>query len=101
MANPHVGDIGTAFGVEITEDGSAVDVSGATTKTIKLRPPTGATQEKTASFRTDGTDGIIEWATTLATDLSIAGRWSIQGYIESPTWSGHTEIDHFTVEPNL
>jgi hypothetical protein len=61
MSTFRLGDIGTTIRVTIQEGGSAVDVSGATTKQIYLRKPnTGDTYTKTAIFTTDGTNGQIE-----------------------------------------
>lgn len=91
-----VGDIGTTFKVTITESGAVLNISGATTKEIKLQKPDGTTLTKTASFFTDGSDGIITYD-SIDGDLSIKGLWKIQGSIVlTGTW--HTsDIGTFKV----
>lgn len=96
-ANPiNVGDVVT-FRVTVTDqDGSAVDVSGASTKQIKLRKPSGTVLTKTASFTTDGSDGKIEYQTA-NTDLDVAGVWGIQAYVVGTGYENSTRADSFRV----
>lgn len=67
--------------VTITEDGSAVDVSGVTTKQIKLQDPSGNTTSNTADFTTDGTDGVIEYQVTDG-EIDERGQWKFSGFVE-------------------
>lgn len=88
----------------IKEDGVAVNVSTATTKEFKFRSPEGDVLTKTASFFTDGTDGIIVYSTE--GDIVVSGTldevWDIQAYLEfSGGFEGHTFTDNFIVTPNL
>lgn len=91
-----VGDIGTIFRTTVKEDGTAVDISTATTKQIIFQPSSGVSVAQTAVFFTDGTDGIMQYV-SIADDLSIGGIWKIQGYIVTPTWQGHGDIVEFKV----
>ena len=54
-----VGDIGTKFQVTVKDGASVVDISSATsTKQIILKKPDGTTLTKSATFSSDGTDGL-------------------------------------------
>lgn len=98
----HVGDIGTVFTLTIKdEDGSPVDLSSATIKQILFKSPkTKTLLTKAATFVTSGSDGKIQYE-TIDGDLDESGLWKIQGYIESPSWTGHTSKEDFVVYPNL
>ena len=92
-----VGDIGTAFRTTIKEDGSAIDISLASTMEIIFQPPSGVSVTQTATFFTDGTDGIMQYVTDSAGDLPIGGDWKLQGYIVLPAWQGHGDQVEFKV----
>ena len=97
----HKSDIGTVFKVTIKDSASAVDISTATTKQIIFKKPGGGKLEKTASFFTDGTDGVITY-TTISGDLSEEGMWKLQGYIVlSGGNTFYTDISTFKVYRNL
>lgn len=100
MRNPHKGDIGTVLILFVHDDQVAVDVSGASTKTIYIKKPSGTVLTKTASFTTDGTDGKIEW-TTVSNDLDEAGEYQLQGYLVLASWTGKTDIATFVVDDVL
>jgi hypothetical protein len=99
MTELHVGDYGTALKLTVTESGSAIDISGVTTKQIKLRTPDGRLLTKTASFTSTGTDGQFQY-TVQQGDLDEPGRWRWQGYLAGlGGWTGHTsEGDPFEVK---
>ena len=100
-AEIHYGDVGTTFILTITDqDGSAVDVSGASTKQIKFEKPSGADVTQTADFTSDGTDGKIEY-TTVADDLNETGFWKIQGKVTIATGTWHSDITRKFVYANL
>ncbi len=82
MADPevHLGDIGTKLILEVQEDGSALDISSATTMKIRLEKQSGVVVEFTAVFATDGTDGLMQYVTESG-DLDEAGVWTIQGFL--------------------
>jgi hypothetical protein len=96
----HLGDVGTLFKLTIKEGGTAVNISGAVTKTITFRKPDKTTVSKTALFFTDGADGILTY-TSIANDLDQSGEWAAQAVIDLGTWSGKSEIKEFRVYPNL
>ena len=68
-----VGDVGTLIQRTIMENGSAVDVSGATTTLIIVRPD-GTKVDRAMSFVTDGTDGEVEYKVEAAD-----GMWNQTG----------------------
>ena len=90
MTELHVGDYGTSLQLTATENGSAIDISGVTTKQIKLRAPDGRLLTKTAAFTTTGVDGKMRY-TLQSGDLDTPGRWRWQGYLAGlGGWTGHT-----------
>lgn len=96
-------DIGTVFTLTITDDdGDAVDITGATTKSVIFLKPDGVSVTKTASFGSDGSDGIITY-TTVANDLNVAGLWHVQAYVDISDGDVifHSAIDAFEVGSNL
>jgi hypothetical protein len=95
-AYPHIGDVGLELVVEVVawdadaQEYAPVDISAATIKKIYLTDPSGTTTAKDAEFDTDGTDGLLKY-TTQSGDLSRAGRWKIQGFVEGVSgFSGST-----------
>lgn len=95
-----VGDVGTIFRATFKEDGSAIDISSATTKTISFEKPNGVMVTQTGVFFTDGTDGILQY-TTVADDIDEGGMWRIQGFVDLGVWSGRSDIVNFKVYDNL
>lgn len=87
----HVGNKNVDFVITITEDCAAIDISGATSKTIYFTKPSGAILTKTALFVTDGTDGQIHYASESG-DLDEAGIWKIQAIIELGSGSLYSSI---------
>lgn len=101
MDEIHVNNIGTTFKCTIEFNSQAQNISAATTKQIILTRPDGTRLVKTASFYTDGSDGIIMY-TTVDGDLSVAGLWRIQGYVVlSASEAYYSNIKTFTVYGNL
>ena len=97
----HQNDIGTVIKVQISDCSDvAIDVSAADTKQIVFKKPSGELVTKTASFFTDGTDGIISY-TIISGDLSEIGTWKVQGIVTigSNTW--HSSFESFKVYRNL
>ena len=102
MAKIHLGDIGTVIELTVKDADTnvAVDISAATTKQLKLRSPTGIDKTTTAVFKTDGTDGVIQY-TTITDDLDEQGVWELQAYVVTPSFTNHSSIDTFIVSGNL
>jgi len=100
-AEIHVGAVGPVLRPTIKDQaGTAISVADATLKQIKLEKPDGTRSAKTASFYTDGTDGIIQYA-FVAGDLDVAGDWKAEAYAETPTRVIPTSIHTFTVHGNI
>lgn len=103
MADIHVGDVGTQFVITLKDhNGVVLDVTAAITKTLTFQPPRGALTafERAANFVTDGEDGQIYYVTQ-AGDLSAAGEWELQAYVELPSGAWHSDITRFDVVGNL
>lgn len=95
-----VGDIGTAFRGTFKEDGVAIDISSATTKEIIFEPPNGIKATQTATFFTDGTDGVLQYV-SIANDIDRGGDWRLQGYIVMAGFTGYSDIVNFKVYDTL
>ena len=101
MASIYLNDWGTVFEVTLVDElAAAVDVSTATTQEIVFRKPDGTVETKTSTFTNTGTDGKIEY-TTVAGDLDVAGRWTIQGHVILPTGDFRSAIGEFHVRENV
>jgi len=60
----HVGDIGTLFQLRIVDaSGVAIDISAADNKKLFFEKPDGSRAEVDAEFKTDGTDGTVNYYT--------------------------------------
>lgn len=107
----HVGDIGTIFRVPFTKelDGSILNVSSASAagqKKIIFHRPDGTEVIVNATFTTNGTDGLIEYATDgtetalgfPVDDPQYAGVWAFRGYVLTTNWEGYSKRWTFRVE---
>jgi hypothetical protein len=92
-----VGQEGLRIKVALIEDGLAVNLISASVKIIKLYKPSGGVVEKTASFLTDGSDGIL-YVSTVAGDLDEPGWYGVRAYVEQGTFNGHSSQGQFMVE---
>jgi hypothetical protein len=95
-----VGEVGHTFEVTVKEDGSALDISGASVKQIIFERPSGTTFTEDAVFVTDGSDGLIKHVTE-ADDLDESGRWAMQGYFTLGVWTGYSDKEFFWVKDPL
>jgi hypothetical protein len=97
----HNADIGTIFRLTITDTaGVVIDVSSASVKYLYFQAPDGTKERKTASFYTDGSDGIIQY-TGVSGDIDQTGVWQVQGYVETSDGKFFTEKTTFSVLSNL
>jgi len=97
----HQNDIGTVFKVTVQNgSGTAVDVSGATTKQLIFRKPDGTNDTQSATFFTDGTDGILTY-TTISGDIDTIGAWQIQANLVLASGTFLSDIAEFAVHENL
>lgn len=79
MTEVQFGDIGAVFEVTVENEDGIIDVSTASTKKIIFRKSDGTTLIKTASFASDGTDGIIKYVSQ-EDDIDTLGIWEYQSY---------------------
>jgi len=56
----------------------------ASVKKLIFTKPNLQTLEVTASFYTDGTDGLLKYTTATADDLGPYGTYQVQAYVEIP-----------------
>lgn len=94
------GEVGHTFRATITEDGVAVDVSGATVLQMLFVKPSRTVLTKTAVFNGDGTDGVIKYV-SVAADLDQNGMWALQGYFELGAWKGYSDKEYFWVKEHF
>ena len=101
MSNIAVGSYGQTLEATIKEDSTAEDVSGFTTdKDIILKAPDGKVITLTATFKTDGTDGVIQ-ATVTSGTFDQSGTWQIQGHVQSGSQDIYSKPEEFTVYEKL
>ena len=87
-------DIGTKIKLD-----AGCDISAATVLKILYSKPGKTRVEGEWVAAPDGTNSA--YYLTQAGDLDTVGKWHIQLYIESPTWTGYGEIIDFEVYDNL
>lgn len=99
--NIHAGDVGTQLLITVTDCGTLVDISTATSLSIFIRKPDATILSRTGVLYTDGTDGKMYYA-TVAGDLDVAGSYKIQGKVGLASGAVHsTSLSTFRVECNL
>ena len=91
---------GLVIELTVLNSGKAIDVSFATKKQIIIKPPSGANIIGNADFSTDGTDGKIKYITT-GDDLTTAGNYYLQAYLEGVNFSSYSSTVSFSVVDNL
>ena len=96
----HEGDIGTKLLITVTDDGSVVDISSASSLSIYIKKPDGTILTRTGVLETDGTDGKMYYI-TVAGDLDKAGNYKIQGRVVLASGSYYTSTATFKVHCNL
>jgi hypothetical protein len=96
----HQNDIGTTFRATLYNDTTLLDISNATARTLVFKKPDGTILNATATFYTDGTDGIIQYIAASG-DVNQSGEWFIQADISISGSVFHSDIQRFTVYRNL
>ena len=96
----HKDDIGIQFIGTVSNASAAIDISTATTKDFIFKKPGGTLLEKSTSFYTDGTDGVLIY-TSVDGDLNEEGRWKLQSHVITPSSDFRTDIYDFRVYRNL
>lgn len=77
-----------------------LNISAASKMEIKLLLPDGTTEDRTAVFFTDGSDGILQYQ-TLYGDLAQPGLYAIQAEIFMPSGIFPTSVGYFFVQRNV
>ena len=99
MATVRVGDLSTTIQLTCQENSAALDVSAATTRTIKIKRPDTSVVSLAATNVNDGTDGIISGTTDATTsDFNAPGIYTVFAYLVIGSWKGHTDAVELTVE---
>ena len=95
------GDSGTVLYLVVwDEDDDPVNISTATTLQIKIKQPVSGDVDVHDATIHDGPAGIMKY-TLLAADTDEVGLCTAQGYVVTPTWTGHTNLGYYYVEDNL
>jgi hypothetical protein len=98
--NLNADDYGQVAKLTCREDSTPVDISTYTTRKFILTDPDGAATLKTATFDTDGTDGVLKY--TLADgDIDQAGNWQVQARISKTGTEITSDPHRFYVGPRL
>lgn len=101
MAELHLYDYGTILKINVVDSaGNSQSVLGATNILFLLEKPNESVITRSGVLTTDGSDGLIQY-TVASGDLDIAGIWSIQGRVITPSGSYSTSISEFRVDKNL
>jgi hypothetical protein len=90
------GDVGLDIEVILMDGDSAVNVSSMTTRTLKLKKPSGAVTTHAMSFVTDGSDGRLKYPTVTG-DINEAGTWQLQVLVAKTGVSIHSSVVEFDV----
>ncbi len=98
----HVGDVGVQFQDTVQDcSGKTIDISSVTTKEYIFQSPDGSSFTTSASFLTNGTDGVLTY-TTVAGDISVPGRWRYQVHVIFPsTLHRYSDFGIFMARQNL
>ena len=96
----HEDDIGTKLLVTVTDDGSAVDISSASSLQILIKKPDGTLLTRTAVLDSSGSDGKMYYI-TVSGDLDAAGHYKLQGKVVLSAGTFYTSISTFKVHCNL
>ena len=101
MARVAVGNNST---YEITfkdQDNAVIDISTASTKQIKFKPPNnGDLITKAGTFTVDGENGKLRYVDT-AGDIAVAGTWRLQGHVVISSKNWYSSIEEFEMEESL
>lgn len=76
----HVDDYGWVGKLTLQQDGTAIDISSYTTRQFIFKAPSGTATTKTATFDTDGTDGVLKYTVEDGL-IDEVGNWRVQARI--------------------
>lgn len=100
MNSAHVGDTGTILQKIVTDNGVVVDISSAIVKNLIIIDAAGVCSILAGSFETDGTDGILNFVSTLGT-WTRRGIASEQVQLTMPSGSWSSDIFSRRIEDKL
>lgn len=95
-----VDEVGIIVTATLEENGTALDISGSTTRQLIFVSPTHQKRVFPCTFTTDGTEGKMQY-TTLAGDLDVSGDWQIQAFVVLPGGSYYSQQVSVHVEDHL
>jgi len=93
----HVNDVGTVFEVTLKDCAALVDLSTTSVRQIKFKKPDGTYLTVSANFKTDGSDGIIQYTSQVG-DMDQVGNWEIRAIITNPLGTWTSGKDKFKVQ---
>ena len=96
----HTLSYGVSLRVTIKENDLPVDISAATSIVYLIRKPDSSLLTVTASFYTNGTDGVLTY-TTVNGDTNIAGVYKYQARMTLGGGLFYTSWDTFKVHCNV
>lgn len=96
----YVGDVGTLLRTRLLEGAAPLDVSAATEIILLFRTPAGTCVSKPAAFATNGSDGLVQYATE-ADFLDVAGLWMMQAHVVMQTGEWTSDPVSFRVKDRL
>ena len=97
----HQDDVGTRFLMTVKDDGSTVNISGATIKQVIFKKPSDTIVYRSASGVNDQMSSGIMLYDTWAGDLDAAGHYKLQAKVALPSGTYYTDIHTFKVHCNL
>lgn len=93
-------DYGATVEITVQQDDVAVDISSYTTRQVILQPRRGTAKTKTATFKTGGADGVLEFVLEQG-DLDEAGNWKLQVRLAKATAELNSTVQEFYVGERL
>jgi hypothetical protein len=98
--NIHVDDYGWTGRLRLVQDKVAQDISSYTTRQFIFKPPTGAVKVKTATFDTDGVNGVLKYVIESGV-IDQVGEWKVQARIAKSGAEITSDEIAFMVQPRL
>lgn len=99
MQTMHLSDTGTVISMQVLEKGEIVNLSAGSAE-IVFRKPNGSCVAKTATFFTDGSDGMIQYIVESGF-IDQAGKWSMQAVVSIGDGEWRSDPVWFSVSPNV
>ncbi len=102
MADLQVGVVGVDITVTLRDQtGALIDISLTSTRFLYLGRPNGRRVSKyAATLVSGGTTGQMKYTTAAATDLDMAGDWTIQAQYTNALGIYYSNVEKLPVLPN-